>query len=93
MGEMDREPGEGQANANGGRPTKNSRPKPSQGSRLSTSFFNLRSALTDFELWVTLTNHVNSATSFYNLAVGVAVFQRADTADNFHRIDLLRRIV
>lgn len=93
MGGMNREPDEGQVNANGGRPTKNSRPIPSQGSHLSTSFFNLSSALTDFELWVTLTNHVNSATSFYNLAVGVAVFQRAYTADNFHRIDLLRRIV
>ncbi len=60
---------------------------------LATGLFDLRTALTDFELWVALANHVNSATSLNDLTIGVAVFQCADAAYYFHRIDLNRCIV
>lgn len=60
---------------------------------LAPGFLHLGAALADLELWITFANHVNSATSFHNLAVGMAIFQRTNAADNFHRIDLFGRIV
>jgi len=61
--------------------------------RLATGLFDLRTPLAHLELGVALANHVNAATPSDDLAIGVAVFQRADAADNFHRIDLVGRIV
>ena len=60
---------------------------------LAASLLDLCSALTDLELRVALANHVDSATSLDDLAIGVAVFQRTNAADYFHRIDLNRCIV
>ncbi len=56
--------------------------------RLAASFLDLRAALADLELRDTLANDVDSATTFDDLAIWVAVLQRADAAYNFHRIDL-----
>ena len=61
--------------------------------RLAACLFDLRSALADLELGIALTDHVDPATSLNDLAIGVAVFQRANAADNFHRIALVRLIV
>jgi hypothetical protein len=60
---------------------------------LAPSLLHLGTALADFELGVALANHVNTPTSFDDLAIWVAVFQRANATDNFHRIDLVRLIV
>ena len=60
---------------------------------LAAGLFDLGTALAHLELWIALANHVDSATSFDDLAIGMAVFQRANAADNFHRIDLAGRIV
>ncbi len=56
--------------------------------RLSAGLFDLGSALTDFEPRVALANHVDATSSFDDLAIGVAVLQRAYAANNFHRIAL-----
>lgn len=61
--------------------------------RLATSFFDLGTALTDLEFRIAFANHIDSAAAFDHLAIGVAVLQGADTADNFHRIDLVGRFV
>ena len=63
------------------------------GATLATCLFDLGSALAHFEFRIALTNHINSATSFDDLAIGMAVLQRANATDNFHRIDLTGRIV
>ena len=60
---------------------------------LPASFFNFRAALADLETWIALADHVDAAASLDDLAIGMAVFQRADAADNFHRIDLYVLIV
>jgi hypothetical protein len=52
--------------------------------RLTASFFDLRSTLANFELGVAFADHVHSAATLDDLAVGVTVFKGADTADNFH---------
>ena len=64
-----------------------------RGATLASCLLDLGSALTHFELGIALANHIDSATSFDDLAIGMAVFQRANAADNFHRIDLAGRIV
>ena len=51
---------------------------------LATSLFDFRAALADFEFWIAFADHVNAAAAFYNLAIRMAVLQRADAADNFH---------
>jgi hypothetical protein len=61
--------------------------------KLAAGLFDLGTTLTHLEPGIALANHVDSAPSFDDLAIGVAVFQRANTADNFHRIDLVGRIV
>jgi len=60
---------------------------------LSAGLFDLSSTLADFESWVALANHVDSASSLDDLAIGVAVLQRAYAANNFHRIALDRCFV
>ncbi len=60
---------------------------------LATCFLHFGTALADLELRIALANHVNSAAPSHDLAIGVAVFQRADATDNFHRIDLVEFIV
>jgi hypothetical protein len=62
------------------------------GAQLSPSLFHFGAALADLETRIALTDHVDSATPFDDLAIGVAVFQCANAADNFHRIDLAGRI-
>ncbi len=59
--------------------------------RLATSLFDLGTALADLEFRIAFANHIDSAAAFDHLAIGVAVLQGADTADNFHRIDLVGR--
>ena len=46
-----------------------------------------------FEFWVALANDINAAAAFHHLAIRMAVFQSANTTYNFHRIDLVGRIV
>jgi hypothetical protein len=60
---------------------------------LATSLFGLGVALADFELRIALADHVDPTASFDDLAIWVAVLQRANAANNFHRIDLVRFIV
>lgn len=55
---------------------------------LAASLLHLGAALADLELRVAFANDVNSAAAADDLAIGVAVLQRTDAADNFHRIDL-----
>ena len=63
------------------------------GIKLAFAFTVLGSALAYLVAWIALANHVDSATSFDDLAIGMAVLQRANATDNFHRIDLAGRIV
>ena len=49
--------------------------------------------MADLELRIAFANHIDSAAAFDHLAIGVAVLKGADTADNFHRIDLVGRFV
>ncbi len=56
---------------------------------LAAGLFDLRAALADLELRVALANHIDSAATLHDLAIGVAVLERANAADNFHRIGLL----
>ncbi len=60
---------------------------------LAAGLFGLCSALADLEFRIALANHVNSATSLDDLAIGMAVLQRANAANYFHRIDLDRCLV
>lgn len=60
--------------------------------RLSPGLFHFGAALADLETRVAFADHVDSATPFDDLAIGVAVFQCAYAANNFHRIDLAGRI-
>ena len=53
--------------------------------QLSTSLFDLSAALPDFELWIAFADYVNATPPLHNLAVGMAVLQGTDAADNFHR--------
>jgi hypothetical protein len=55
---------------------------------LSTSFFDLRAALANLEFRNALANDIDTAASLDDLAIRVAVLQRADATYNFHRIDL-----
>ena len=54
-------------------------------SGLTASLFDLGSALTDLEFWIAFTNDVNASSTLDDLAIGVAIFQCANAADNFHR--------
>ena len=65
----------------------------SEKSRLAAGLLDLRAALTDFEFWVALANDIKAAAAFHHLAIRMAVFQSANTTYNFHRIDLVGRIV
>lgn len=62
-------------------------------SRLAAGLLDLGATLTDLEFWIALTNDVDAAASFYNLAIRMAILQSANTTYNFHRIDLVGRIV
>lgn len=55
---------------------------------LTPGLFDLSAPLADFESRIALTNHIDSTASLDDLAIGVAVFQRTNAADYFHRIDL-----
>ena len=65
----------------------------SEKSRLAAGLLDLGATLTDLEFWIALTNDVDAAASFYNLAIRMAILQSANTTYNFHRIDLAGRIV
>ena len=56
--------------------------------RLSACFLDLGAALADFEFRIAFANDVNSAASLDDLAIGVAVLQCTDAANNFHRTRL-----
>ena len=60
---------------------------------LATCLLDLGATLADFKFWVALADHVDSAASFDDLAVGVTVFESTNAADNFHRIVFRGRIV
>lgn len=60
---------------------------------LSACFLHFGTALADFELWIAFANHIDPPASLDDLAIRVAVLQSANTANNFHRIDLLSFIV
>ena len=62
-------------------------------SHLAAGLLDLCATLTDFEFWVALANDIDAAAAFHHLAIRMAVFQSANTTYNFHRIDLVGRIV
>ena len=62
--------------------------RPTGRRRLAARLFDLGPALANLEFRIALANHVDSATSLDDLAVGVPVLQGTNAADNFHRIDL-----
>ena len=55
---------------------------------LATAFLDFGTALADFEFRIALANHVNSASSTNDLAIGVPVFQGTNAADDLHDNDL-----
>ncbi len=65
----------------------------SKKSRLAAGLLDLGPTLTDFESRVALANDIDAAAAFHHLAIRMAVFQSANTTYNFHRIDLVGRIV
>ena len=66
---------------------------PSKKIRLAAGLLDLGPTLTDLEFWVALANDIDAAAAFHHLAIRMAVFQGANTTYNFHRIDLVGRIV
>ncbi len=62
-------------------------------SRLAAGLLDLGATLTDFEFWIAFANDIDAAAAFDHLAIRMAVLQRANTTYNFHRIDLVGRIV
>ena len=60
--------------------------------RLSPRPFHFGRTLADLETRIALADYVDSPTPLDDLAIGVAVLQCANAADNFHRIDLAGRI-
>jgi len=64
-----------------------------RGRKLAAGLLDLGTTLTHLEPRIALADHVDSATSLDDLAIGMAVFQRTNATDNFHRIDLAGRIV
>ncbi len=61
--------------------------------RLAAGLFDLRTTLANFEFRIAFADHIDSAASFDHLTIGVAVLQRANAADYFHRIDSNRCFV
>ena len=51
---------------------------------LAAFLFDFGSALADFEPWLAFADHVDPAAATDNLAIGVAVLQGSDRADNLH---------
>jgi hypothetical protein len=64
-----------------------------ENSRLAAGLLDLGATLTDLEFRIALANDVDASASFYNLAIRMAILQSANTTYNFHRIDLVGRIV
>lgn len=61
--------------------------------RLAAGLLDLSTALTDFEFRIAFANDIDAAAAFDHLAIRMAIFQSANTTYNFHRIDLVGRIV
>jgi hypothetical protein len=53
-------------------------------SGLAAALLGLRATLANFELGIAFANHVNAAAATYDLAIGVAVLEGSDRANDFH---------
>ena len=58
--------------------------------RLATGLLGFGAALADLELGIAFADHIDTTTSLNDLAIRMAIFQGANTTNDFHRIDLVR---